>query len=281
MRRSWLAAISAIVALALVAGVYSQRVTQSPASQEQSTFYSAVSPQGLQLQVRLNTSSIRSGGALTAQVSLFNTLSKNVSFVLDPSAMKKIGQWDSSELGSICGSNTVFDTFSFSLFRGRYTPANLSQATEPLQLIPFTPHCGGFIGEQRIQEIMFAPNSDNATVTGSVLGSGHVWKAVMEINASTEYCSLTTGTVTQTQTKNGTESTSILLVPSTRCYSVPSLNGYWVWPKDSSCVLIVDGVPTDEKNPLHCNFHQFAPGHYTLVAEDIFGHTLFAYFEVA
>ncbi len=281
MRRSWLAAISAIVALTLVAGVYSQRVTQSPASQEQSTFYSAVSPQGLQLQVRLNTSSMRAGGALTAQVSLHNTLSKNVSFVLNASAMRKIRQWDSSELGSVCGSNKVFDTFSFSLFQGRYTAANLSQAIEPLKLVPFTPECGGFAGELTIQEVVFAPNSDNATVKGTLLGSGHVWKAAMEIDASTEYCSLTSATVTQTQTRNGTQITSTLLEPSVQCNSVGGLHGYWVWPGGSSCLFSMNGISVDENNPLHCNFHQFAPGRYTLVAEDIFGHTLFAYFEVA
>ncbi len=243
----------------------------SGAGEHPSTFYSTVSPQGLQLQVELNTTAIRTGGALTAQVLLFNTLARNLSLVPDYSAMKELAKWDWDL--SLCGSSPVYDAFSFALFQGHYTSANISLATGPLRLAPPTLSTCAFAGFQAyVQKIEFAGGSHLATITANPSGESNplgmqAWSVKMQANATTGYCKTSSSIVTVTTTENGSETTSTVGEPGSECGLGNSLNGYWTWP-------------TTNDNCFDCNLHQFPIGSYTLVAEDVWNQTAYAYFQV-
>ncbi len=231
-----------------------------------STFYSTVSPQGLQLRVRLNTTTIRAAGALTAQVSLFNTLAKNVSVVPDYSAMKNLSKWDWNL--NLCGFSPVFDAFSFALFQGHYTSANISQAAGPLRLAPPTLSTCPLAGElPNVKNIEFGRESSLSTISRNPPRESSTLTVEMQYNATTGYCRTRSGTVTEIITNNGTETTSTLLEPGSECGYSTSLYGYWTWPNANDTCF-------------DCNLHPFPIGSYTLVAEDEWNQAVFAYFQV-
>ena len=98
----------------------------------QTTFYSGVSSQGLQLQIKLNSSVVAPGGALQAHILLVNTLSESVTLHPDFAANPNIDKWNWNDY--LCGMSPVQHTFGFALLQGHYTEANLSQAGAPLTL---------------------------------------------------------------------------------------------------------------------------------------------------
>jgi len=72
-------------------------------TEQQTSTYSTDSPSGLQLHVELNTTTIRAGSALRAQIALFNPLTKNLS--VTPSSSSSIAAWDDYDF--FCGGNSM------------------------------------------------------------------------------------------------------------------------------------------------------------------------------
>ena len=130
-----------VIGASLIGAVY-LRTNSTPASKSASTttsqstktqsptYYSVVSPLGVQLQVKLSSTATPQGSPLTAQVSLVNTLATNVSLAADYSANPNIANWDNYD--TLCGLSSVDDTFGFALFQGNYAAGNFSQAGTPL-----------------------------------------------------------------------------------------------------------------------------------------------------
>jgi hypothetical protein len=247
---------------------------------EPATFYSNASPDGLQLQIRLNSTGIQVGGALTGQVYLFNTLDTNVSLSVNFSANPNIIKWD--YLNSICGLSPVDHMFGYALFQGHYTPENISKAGESLMLAPPDLHlpCPNTIyAEAYIRSVNFAPKSYLATVSANASFSD-VFKAQpvkMEANVTTGRCFTEPYQESGTVVENGITMSYTTNELSFGCGADTSLYGYWTLPIDPSCSLTVNTNNTNH----YCNFHPFPAGSYTLVAEDLWNDTAYAYFEAA
>ena len=249
-------------------------------SEQPATFYSAVSPGGLQLQIRLNSTEIQVGGALTGQVYLFNTLDGNVSLTPNFSANPNILKWD--YVDTICGLSPVDHMFGYALFQGHYTPENISRAIEPLLLAPpeavfYCPNT--LYAESYIHNVNFAPKNYLATVSANA-SFGDVFKAQsvkMQANVTTGHCFTEPYQATGTVIENGVTTSYTTTELSFGCNSDTSLYGYWTLPIDPSCSLRVNANST---NNHYCNFHPFPVESYTLVAEDLWNDTTFAYFQV-
>ena len=248
---------------------------------EPATFYSNASPDGLQLQIRLNSTGIQVGGALTGQVYLFNALDTNVSLSVNFSANPNIIKWD--YLNSICGLSPVDHMFGYALFQGHYTPENISEAGEPLMLAPPDLHlpCPNIMyAEAYIRSVNFAPKSYLATVSANASFSD-VFKAQpvkMEANVTTGRCFTEPYQESGTVVENGITMSYTTTELSFGCSADSSLHGYWTLPIDPSCSLTVNANKT---NTRPCNYHEFSVGTYTLVAEDLWNDTAYAYFQVA
>ena len=243
-------------------------------------FYSAVS-QGLQLQIRLNSTEIRIGGALTAQVSLLNTLESNLSLTPDFSADPKILMWDSHD--SICSSSSTYHIIGYALYQGHYTSENLSKATDPLTLAPpggF--HCPyGLYGEEYIRTIDFPAKSYTATLSANASFSSVFPPQTikMQANVTTGVCFSESYEAIITKTENGTTTTYTTTQYSFGCGSGSSLYGYY---RDTSNCLpqLISNSTTIIQNNFPC-FHSFSAGAYTIVAEDLWNQTDYAYLQVA
>ena len=194
----------------------------------------------LSLQVGLNASTIASGRALRATITIFNPLLSNFTATSTSQASSVISNWDQYDF--ICADNFV-SVIGYAVLPGHYTALNVSSAT-PLDMVSpeavvFCISAGG-----PASQILFLSNS-----------------------SMMEYYNL--------QTKAfGGPSVHASLIPSTEpcngntsyfsCSPSGVLNGYF----DSS-------VQNETQS-----FHYFPPGEYTIAAEDSWGQTDFAYFEV-
>jgi hypothetical protein len=257
------------------------QATTYTAGEQPVTFYSNVSPEGLQLEIRLNSTMMQVGGALTAQVYLFNTLGTNVSLTPNFSANPNVIKWD--YVDSICGLSPVDHMFGYALFQGHYTPQNISRAIEPLLLAPPEAvfECPNTLyAEAYIHNVNFAPKSYLARVSANASFSD-VFKAQpvkMQANITTEYCFTEPYQATGTVIDNGITTSYTTTELSFGCRADTSLYGYWTLPTGPSCSLTFNANST---NNHYCNFHRFSAGSYTLVAEDLWNDTAYAYFQVA
>ena len=134
-----------------------------------SSFYSPVSSQGLRLEIALNATSVSRGEPIRAMVSLVNTLYRNASIQVNPSAYAAIDSWDASDY--FCGLSPVAHIFGFALFQGYYTSVNASMAGQPAMLAP--PVAGyscpnSLYSQAYIQKVEFAPQSDEAQVYATI-----------------------------------------------------------------------------------------------------------------
>jgi hypothetical protein len=249
----------------------------------QTAFYSGVSSQGLQLQIKLNANEIPQGGALQAHMLLVNTLRGSVTLHPDFAANPNIDQWNWDDY--LCGGSPVEHTFGFALLQGHYTAANLSQAGAPLTLAPpVAVSCPNFAyGESYIQNVEFTPNSDVATFSANASSSADFKPQTirMQLNATTGSCTESPYQYTETQTVGGTTTVTSGTDYSLSCGSngVDSLTGYWS-PYGSCTYPAGNGVNGTAQGLYGSCFHQFAPGAYTFVAEDLWNQTAFGYFEV-
>jgi hypothetical protein len=147
-------------------------------------YTSGVSPEGLQLKLVLNSSSMQSHGAIAGQIVVFNTLNRNVS-VSGLVQNQNISEWNGYD--NTCGSNPSSSLVGFAVFEGHYSAGNISAAGPPLQLAPpFYPPCPMSISPNAVT---FLPNGDQAIATiNSGQGPQSSYQVTAELNATTRYC---------------------------------------------------------------------------------------------
>ncbi len=288
------AASFVVIAVIVVGGLAFISAMKWPPSQSASrtgpetTSYSGTSPQGLQLQIDLNASEVPQGGALQAHVLLINTLSESVLLHPDFAANPNIDSWNWDDY--LCGMSPVEHTFGFALFQGHYTAANLSQAGSPITLAPpvAIPCPNSAYGESYIQNVEFAPNSDMTTFSANSSSSADFKPQTirMQLNATTGMCTMLPYQYTETNTVGGVVTATTGTAYSLSCGSngVDSLTGYWDSLADcrSQPSPVANGTGTQGLGTLYGNcFHAFTAGPYTIVAEDLWNQTAFAYFDVS
>ena len=103
-------------------------------SSSEATFYSGISSQGLQLQIKLKASEVLQGGALQAHVLLVNTFPESITLHPNFEANPNINSWNWDDY--LCGGSPVEYAFAFALFQGHYTAANMTQPGTPMTLAP-------------------------------------------------------------------------------------------------------------------------------------------------
>jgi hypothetical protein len=225
----------------------SQQTTASTSIEESSTASSAaistVSSSGLELGLDLNATAMEPGQTLGANVTLFNTFDENLSLPLSAPANLKsqIAAWNDDDFE--CGKGgpgLASYVAGFALFKGDVSADNLSLAPAPLQLAEVVPLCDVSLLLTENESIVFLPHSENAFIPGA-----------------DPFVTPTTLNVT------------------TSCYQGCSrgsgLFGYWNRTSYTCCDLSANAPDL---------FRYLTPGAYTIAAEDLWGQTVFAYFEV-
>jgi hypothetical protein len=225
-------------------------VSTASANEGPLSYASGVSPDGLQLKVTLNSSSIQSHGALTAHIEILNMQSRNVSLavVTNPYA----SDWDGVDF--VCSSNPSHSLVGFALFKGHLSAANISAAGSPLQLAPpVYPPCAFRLGPN---ETTFLPNSDQ-TISSSYYDQAQQpsYPVTAELNATTGSC------VGSGLSGHG---------GSVDCGTSPGLLGYWN----------PGTAPGGDLNFTSPAFSYFPRGEYTIVATDDWNQYVYAYFTV-
>ena len=225
----------------------STSLTSSTSSMEQSASYSTTSStSGLKLQVTLNSSSIRSQGEVAVQIELLNTQSQNVSLAVVPN--QNISGWNGVDF--FCSANPSHSLVGFALFKGQFSPENISAAGSPLQLAaPVAIPCPYSLP---LNDTTFLPNSDR-TASSSYYGQTQepFYPVTAEVNATTGYC------VGSTLSGDCQETSGIL--------------GYW-----NPGFGYAGGTTFTSQN-----FTHFPASEYTIVAMDDWGQTIYAHFQVA
>ena len=257
MRR---AAVAAVVVVAILigagagylAGIANERTVTSISTTttilvttETSTY---LANQGalLQLQVSLNASAIKSGGAVSALISVVNPLTLNVTVILPTAKNATFQSWDSMDF--VCGFSGLYFAASLALFKGHVNPDNLSSAGTPLALgPPVQPPCPA---QPSPGVLIFKPLSDEAW-------SYHPYENGALVNVSTDA---------------STEVCQALGTGATSCGNTGGLFGWWYPDDPASC----GNNPTVSSS---C-FHYFQPGWYTLVVEAVWGQSAFESFQV-
>jgi len=258
-------------------------VTESVSETVTSTLTTAVTPivpqAGLQLEVNLNATAIQYGGDLIANVELFNPLSANLSLSVSYSNDQNIVAWNSKDF--LCSLTPVYDLFGFALYQGYYTSSNISRGATPLLLTP-QPEIGCPTTYQpNISENITFPPENNSAIVSKVSSS----LLSMEVDATTEGCRLEQGgNVTIVTSANGTLTTQTTTgLGGFSCGSGSSLSGYWTTPPaGETCAQLPTANDTVPKNMIgpYCNLVSFPLGSYSLVAQDVWNQTVFAYFQV-
>lgn len=245
-----------VVLVVLLVGVVTSLTGQhgtgiaSTTSAEQSpTFYSTTSPQGLQLQVKLNASAFESGSSLTAQIAVFNTLGQNISLTPTYQANSTVLSWNGYDF--FCGNSgaPLRALVGYALFSGDYSAENVSSAAEPLQLAP--PVGVSCVTSATPDSIVLLPENDSAVLYTP--NQGQVVEP-LTFAASTESC--------QSQS------------PSTYdCGPAKGLSGYWNVTGTSFLQAQEAAIGSNY-------FVYFPPGEYTLAVQDQWGQSLYAHFLV-
>lgn len=257
-------------------------VTESVTQTVTSTLTTAVTPSisqaGLQLEVNLNTTAIQYGSDLMANVELFNPLPTSLSLSVSYSNDQNIVAWNSKDF--LCSLTPVYDLFGFALYQGYYTSGNISQGATPLLLTPQPEISCPTTYQPNISRITFPPENNSASVSkvsSSLLS--------MEVDATTEGCRQEkSGTVTVITSTNGTLTTQTTTgLGGFSCGPGSSLSGYWTQPPaGETCAQLPTANDTVPKNMIgpYCNLVSFPLGSYTLVAQDVWNQTVYAYFQV-
>jgi len=238
---------TATIATATISTTIVNNVTRS---QGTLVYTSGVSPDGLQLQVTLNSSSIQSHGALTAKIDLLNTLNRNVSLAVVTN--QNMSGWDGVDF--LCSRNPSNSLAGFALLEGHFSAGNISEAGPPLQLaeVGFYPPCAFILG---LNGTTFLPNSDK-TLSFSYYGQTQEpsYPVTAEVNATTGFCVYNTTPASV----------------SANCGGDSGLFGYWNPGNGSSG----NGTLASK------NFMYFPPGEYTILATDDWNQYVYAYFTV-
>jgi hypothetical protein len=227
--------------------------TSTTTEEQQPTFFSMVSPSGLQLQLKLNATAIQSGSALIAQITLFNPLDENLSLFLPNLASNStIATWNDYDF--VCSGNSMWNLGGYALFKGHYSSDNVSSAGEPLMLAPPVAYLSCINNTRNL--FVFLPNNSNAMVSDSSETGQPATPWHAATNATTESC----------------ENISQSIVVGTHCPVGDSLFGYWSAP--------LSGLASSAATTSSSYFHYFSPGQYTLAVEDSWGQTIYAHFQV-
>jgi hypothetical protein len=244
-------------------------------------FNSTISPDGLQLEVALNTTSLPAGQGLSARAYLTNTLPRNVSLPVNLAAFPGDPALEALGRGYQCHGAGLLGMLSFGLYQGRYTAANFSQEAVPLILeAPLAHTCPNpYYYVQSNQSVEFAPNSDMATLSGQKTTRVHM--SLATINCTTGTYAFGPSTVVE----NGSTTTfSAGTGLSWGCGpAYEGLRGYWALPPDGYYITVNDRSNSTILQSLkeaYDLYREFAPGPYTVVAEDYWNQTVFAHFEV-
>jgi hypothetical protein len=210
-----------------------------------SVYSSGVSSSGLQLTVKLNSSSIQLHGEIAVQIELLNVLDHNNSLVVTTN--QNISRWNEEDF--FCGENPSHSLVGFALFKGHFSAGNISAAGSPLQLAapvalpcPFSLNLNG---------TTFLPNSDK-TMSFSYYGQTQEpsYPVTAEVNATTGYC------------VNSPSSIS--------CPGSSGVLGYW-----TPGFRYAGNMTLTSKS-----FSHFPLGEYTIVATDDWNQFVYAYFTV-
>jgi hypothetical protein len=209
------------------------------------SFHSTVSsPSHLELRVDVNTTVIHPGGAIAANVTLFNPLARNFSLVApDYSANPTLREWN--DYAFVCDGalNPITSILSYAVFQGSYSAANISQAGKPFVLVP--PASISCIKRVEPTSIVVIPNSDAGILSGLY--------ETLSMHVATEYC---------TSSTFGAQQQMVVTCPLGN-----SLFGYW--------------PPTATSGYLSSKeFNYFTPGIYTLAVEDVWNDSVFIHFTV-
>ena len=213
-----------------------------------------IPPAVLQLQVRLNSTAIRSGGAVAAQITIFNPLGVNVSINPESQPNPSVLAWNARDFacGGSAASNPTWSLAGYALFAGHYTSSNLSSA-DPLTLYPpLQVSCPARLNPTGV---VFLPNS--SSMVAYIPPSNFqppVVAGPASMNASTGVC---------------------VLEGYYNCSGSTSLFGYWTYPPGG---LPCCGASATTSSPY---FHYFPAGEYTLVVEDQWSPAVYSYFHVS
>jgi hypothetical protein len=194
--------------------------------------------------VSLNATTIASGRALGAQVTIFNKLDENLSLTPSYAANPAIHSW--AEYDYFCGGGNQMAMVGYALFQGYYSQENSSLAGKPMQLAPFVElPCATWPDPT---SIVFLPHNDTAKVYGT--GGGGIVEPI-SVPATTESCSTNGGT--------------------TNCGAGTGLFGYWNTSAPLNFQQAAVGSP----------FFRYLPlGEYTLAVQDVWNQTVYAHFQV-
>jgi len=236
---------TAIIVVVIVLGASSSEFysSASPVNFRDSrpaSFSSPVSPLGLRLIVAMNATAIPRYGAVKMRMEVDNTLVHTVSTALGQ-IDANISDWNHYDF--FCGINIAESLVGFALFKGDYSPTNISRAGSPLQLAPIVmTTCSVFPYPDKIS---FKPMSD-------LLATPNGPRAGIALNVTSEQCASLSPTIH-------------------KCGPSTGLFGYWT----TRTILSLDGASF--QSPY---FQYFLPGVYTLVAADAWGQAVYAHFDV-
>jgi len=225
--------VIALVALPLQSASNTQVSTSSTVREGPLVFASGVASDGLQLKMVLNSTSMRSDGAITGNLTVVNTSNQDVT-VSTLGRSQNITQW--SNYNNICPSDYFM---GYAVFGGHFTAENISSVGTPLRLVPpMVPQCPGDSGPDTITFLPYP-----AQATGSVVDPAQPSYLVRDqLNTTTLFCN------TIESSANGFSCD----------WASPGLIGYWNWS-------VPDGGNFGFISPA---FVPFSPGEYTIVAWD-------------
>ena len=119
------------------------------------TFASGASPDGLQLELSLNATTMTSDGAIIGQVAVVNTSDQNVN-VSTLGRSQNVTEW--SNYINVCPSDYFM---GYAVFGGHFTAANISSAGTPRNMVPpMFPNVPDPIGPGTV---IFLPSRGQAT----------------------------------------------------------------------------------------------------------------------
>lgn len=230
--------------------------TSTTTSTVTSTYYPFVAPQ---LQVQLNGTTMRPGGAVMVTISLTNVLPYNLSFAPNYPSNLKIPYWDQFDFICGGGGSPIWNLAGYAVFQGHYSSSNVSSAGRPLTLIPpLFIGCPAWVNPDKV---VFLPNSSRVV---AYYPPGNVTAPTNEPPESEGEAAMNATTATCMRTSAGYISCG-----------TTSLFGYW----SGGGVSLIS--QSQDANTTSKYFNYFPVGQYTLIAEDIWGATTFSYFQVA
>jgi hypothetical protein len=209
----------------------------------------------LEIQIKLNATTITQGEEVLAQISLFNPLPYNYTFALSYNPKSTVERWNWYDF--ICPTAAFSSwVWSYALFKGHWSVENISAAGDPLTLWP--PVQIACPSSFFVYLVTFLPRNSTALVYYSGLYPTYGGYPVgFRMDATTEYCR------------------------NNQCGGIGStLFGFWNITNLPSTAW--ENFTTGFHNATISSpyFHLFPPGQYTLVAEDVLGQATYAYFQV-